>query len=228
QGAREHFRSILKEHLADRAENPEARIQEVFDREVPAFFERELSKVVRVFETKVTEALKPYEQRIHELTEAVRKKAAELFDIPCYVSRSSEVFAVEKKPYWVTHKWYTHFHLLPEGFLATLLPEKTRRAKLRQRMEKEIEELVTTNVENLRWATLQNLDQTFRQFVATINEHLERTVSATQGAIERVRSKKAEESQNVAWELEKLRRALKRLQALQEQLSMGHNLENTS
>ncbi len=217
--AREYFQSILEEHLAGRAEDLEARIQEVLDKEVPAFFEHELSEVVRVFEAKVAEVLQPYERRVHELTEVVRKKAAELFDIPCYVSKGPEIFAVEKKPYWVTHKWYTRFHLLPEGFLAAFLPEKTRRAKLRQRMEKEIEELVTTNVENLRWATLQNLDQAFRQFVATIDEHLERTVSATQGAIERVRFKKAEESQNVARELEELRKAFEKFQVLREYLS---------
>lgn len=217
--AREHLQGILEEHLAKGTEDLKTRIQEVLDAEVPAFFEHELSRAVCVFEAKVTEALKPYEQRVQELTEAVRKKAAELFDIPFYASKGPEIFAVEKKPYWVTHKWYTRFHILPEGFLATFLPEKTRRAKLRQRMEKEIEELVTTNVENLRWATLQNLDQTFRQFVATIDEHLERTVSATQGAIERARSKRAEESQSVARELEKLQKALEKFQVLRERLS---------
>lgn len=220
QKARMHFQGIVAEHLARGIEDLEVRLREALDAEVPLFFEHELSEVARGFEAKVTEALKPYEEKVYELTEAVRKKAAELFEIPYYVSQGSEIFTMEKKPYWVTHKWYTRFHVLPEGFLKVLLPERTRRMRLRQKVEKEIEELITTNVENLRWATLQNLDQTFRQFVAALDAHLERTIAATLGAIERVRSKKAEESQNIAWELERFQRAFEKFQALREHLSL--------
>lgn len=216
QKARAHFQDVVEKRLAGAKGDLEADIREALEEEIPAFFEHELSEVARVFEEKFVKTLQPYERKIRELTEAVRGKAAELFDIPHYVSQGSETFVMEKKPYWVTHKWYTHFSFLPEGLFSALLPERARRAKLRQQIQKEIEELVTTNVENLRWATLQNLDQTFRQFVAVLDEHLEQTITATQGAIERARSKRLEEGQNIVQELERLHSAFETFQALRE------------
>ena len=54
------------------------------------------------------------------------------------------------------------------------------------------------NVENLRWATLQGLDDTFRRFEATLDDRLAEAIEATHGAITAALSKKRDQADQVA------------------------------
>lgn len=209
QRARTHLLEIVATYLDSRTDNLEAKIQDTLAEAIPTFFEHELTEMAHAFEEKVTEVLGPYQRRVDELIETIRRKASELFDIPYYAPKSSEAFTMEKRPYWVTHKWYTHFSFLPEGMLSVFLPAGVRRGKLMKQVNEEIEELVVSNVENLRWATLQNLDQTFRQFHAALDERLEKTIAATHGAIEKARLRRIEQKENIAEEVTCLHSAIK-------------------
>ncbi|MGC8778495.1 MAG: dynamin family protein, partial [Candidatus Caldatribacteriaceae bacterium] len=206
QRARTHLLEIVTVHLDSRTDDLEKSIQDALAEAIPTFFEHELTEMARAFEAKVTEVLEPYQRRVEELIEAVRRKASELFDIPYHAPRSSEAFTMQKRPYWVTHKWYTHFSFLPEG-LSAFLPASIRRKKLLKQVHGEVEELVVSNVENLRWATLQNLDQTFRQFHSALDERLEKTIAATHGAVEKARQRRIAQRENIAEEVARLRSA---------------------
>jgi phosphoglycerate-specific signal transduction histidine kinase len=61
-----------------------------------------------------------------------------------------------------------------------------------------IEELVVSNVENLRWSTLQNLDTSFRRFAADLDERLRRTAEATRRAIRAAAEKRDRHADAVA------------------------------
>jgi len=213
--ARTHLLGVVEKHLTSPEDGYEEAIRSDLAEAIPAFFEHELSEMTCAFEQRVTEALKPYEQKVNDLIETVRRTASELFDIPYSILRSSEAFVVQKQPYWVTHKWYTHFSFLPEGLFSMFLPARVRQARIVRQVQEEIEELVTSNVENLRWATLQNLNQTFRQFHAALEEQLERTISATYGAIERARLKRMEKGQEAQENLARFRAAIATFTELQ-------------
>lgn len=215
QKARTHLLGVVEKHLTSPEGGYEETIRSDLAEAIPAFFEHELSEMTRAFEQRVTEALKPYEQKVNDLIETVRRTASELFDIPYSMLRSSEAFVVQKQPYWVTHKWYTHFSFLPEGLFSMFLPARVRKARIVRQVQEEIEELVTSNVENLRWATLQNLNQTFRQFHAALEEQLERTISATYGAIERARLKRMEKGQEAQENLARFHAAIATFTELQ-------------
>uniref|UniRef100_A0A7V4TII3 Dynamin family protein n=1 Tax=Candidatus Caldatribacterium saccharofermentans TaxID=1454753 RepID=A0A7V4TII3_9BACT len=204
QKARTHLFTVVEQCLATQHTHPEEAIRTTLAEAIPAFFERELSEIASAFAKRVAEVLEPYEQKVQELVETVRRTASELFDIPYTSPKSSETFAMYRRPYWITHKWYTHFSFLPEGVLSALLPAKVRQAKIVRRIQQEIEELVTSNVENLRWATLQNLNQTFHQFSEALEEQLEKTIAATYGAIEKAHLRRVEKSQNLQAEIASL------------------------
>jgi tRNA U34 5-carboxymethylaminomethyl modifying GTPase MnmE/TrmE len=208
QKARTYLKEVVEKHLHAEEDNLEAVLQDAIAEAVPAFFEHELTEMARAFEEKVTEVLEPYQKRVDELIETVRRAASELFDVPYYAPKSTEAFVMQKKPYWVTHKWYTHFSFLPEGALSVFLPRSVRRAKLLRQINEEIEELVISNVENLRWATLQNLGEAFRQFHEALDERLVKTVAATHGAIEKARLRRIEQKENIVEELVRLRSAV--------------------
>ena len=58
-----------------------------------------------------------------------------------------------------------------------------RKKRKWERTQRQIDEIVARNVENLRWNTLQSIDTTFRKFDHELDENLAKTVEATQGAI---------------------------------------------
>ena len=102
------------------------------------------------------------------------------------------------------------------------LPARVRQARIVRQVQEEIEELVTSNVENLRWATLQNLNQTFRQFHAALEEQLEKTISATYGAIERARLKRMEKDQEAQENLARFHAAIATFTELQAEFTASH------
>ena len=57
------------------------------------------------FNSHIADTLKPHQARANELMDAIRKGAAELFDIPYRAPESEGTFEATRQPYWVTHKW---------------------------------------------------------------------------------------------------------------------------
>jgi ribosomal protein L9 len=75
-------------------------------------------------------------------------------------------------------------------------------------------------VENLRWATLQNLDRAFRNFSTLLDERMSDTIKATHGAIQAACARRDEQSENTSAELEQLNRAAAKLEDVRQKFSM--------
>jgi GTPase SAR1 family protein len=176
----------------------EAAAREALAEAIPLIFERELGGMSREFNRLVAEALRPHEQRAANIIAQVRRGAADIFEIPYQAPQSDSAFVPVRAPYWVTHKWSSSLSPLPEGFLDRLLPLRWRRQIVHRRLGERIEELVVSNVENLRWSTLQNLDTSFRRFAADLDERLRRTAEATRRAIRAAAEKRDRHADAVA------------------------------
>jgi hypothetical protein len=124
-----------------------------------------------------------------------------------------------RKPFWVTQKWDQTIGSLAGGAVEKLLPAGLRAARLKQRPSAEIDELAQRNVENLRWATLQNFENAFRRFAAWFDERLTEAIGATQGAIEAALNKRRGHEQQAETELSRLHGAADRIAAAQRELA---------
>ncbi|MCL4516846.1 MAG: dynamin family protein [Firmicutes bacterium] len=216
QKARVYLKGTVWESLARiDAAFDENRVQEDLADAIPRFFEHELGEMAHAFDLRVSEVLLPHQQRADELIETVRKTAAELFKVPYHALESSGAFQMNRQPYWVTHPWNSTLNPLPVGWAARLLPAGLRRARLEKRLMKQVEELVLFNVENLRWATLQNLDQAFRSFGSTLDEHLQAAIAATHGAIQAAQAKRRDQTPTIAPEIARLQSAIVELENIQ-------------
>lgn len=218
QKARAYLSRVVEEALAETgAKAPDERaVQDALAGAIPGFFERELDNLKRTFERQVAEALPPHRRRAEELVETVRRNAAELFDIPYQALAGSDTFMLSREPYWVTQQGGATLSPFPPGLMERLLPAGYRRSRLRRRLADQIETLTLRNVENLRWATLQSLDQTCRRFRAALDERLRETIAATQGAIQIAYARRQEQTAAIAAEvahLESAGQALEQIQA---------------
>lgn len=197
----DHFRHILEEILKNPVTIDEAR-KELLE-EIPLFFERELARMSRVFESKVAENLKPYQEQADGIIERIRKSAADLFETSYRAPESSEAFQMARQPYWSTSVRSSFMNPFPEGLLYGMLPGALRIRRMKKYLAEEVELLIFQNVENLRWTTLQNLNQALRRFSLDLAQHRNDTVAATEGAIAEAARKRMEQADQVSRELER-------------------------
>jgi hypothetical protein len=185
---------------------------------IPEFFGPKLEELSRSFNYEVERTLARHVEAAEALVGSVRQQAAELFDIPAIPQRGADAFEIRREPFWVTQKWDQTIGSLAASALEKLLPAALRLRRSRKRLTEQVEELVQRNIENLRWATLQNLENAFRQFSGWLDDRLAEAIAATQGAIEAALNRRMQHEYRAEEELSRLRAAAEWIAGVQRQL----------
>ncbi len=180
-----------------------AAVADAWAEAIPAFFEAQQENLNEQVKAYLLECLAPHEQRLARLEETLRRTAADLFQVPYRSLQPEEALEIKKRPYWVLNTWNT-------DALPVLKSAEQRR-----------DELVRRNVENIRWAMLQNLNVSFAHFAAKVRERLAETVAATRGAMDAARSRKKTHSGNVQVEAERMADAIAAVEALKAGIAVG-------
>jgi len=204
--ARGHFADLLNRELNNTAGRAglEDRAKKMIAENIPLFFERHLGDLSRDMEKRIGDLINLHQGRANELLETIQRTACELFDLPYTPLREAGAPDRVRKPYWVTHRWSNRLSSVPTGMLDWALPRPVLFRQVKKRILEEVEDLLMHNVENLRWATLQNIDRTFRRFVSQLDEHLKRTIEGTRNAILHGRERQEKGRDRVVGEIEAL------------------------
>ncbi|HEV8721402.1 MAG TPA: dynamin family protein [Candidatus Binatia bacterium] len=219
--ARRHLGEVI-ELLFKNNENPEAierLARDQLTEEIPLFFGAKLASFCSEVNHALQEAIAPYYQRVEGLISALRSTAAELFDIPYRAPMGSGAFETRYRPYWVTQKWNTSISPVPEGFTDHFLPSELRKHRKQKRLAEEVEALVIRNVENIRWATLRNLDDACRRVSTTIDERLQETAEATRNAMRAAHLRQKQNENMAEPEINRLRQKATELAELENALA---------
>lgn len=218
--ARKFLDGVVRNALVDNGSEVlnEETLQEALEEAIPGYFEHEIGATIDLFRNRVAEVLRPHQDRADQLIEAIRRTAAELFEISYSAPESDRAFEAVRQPYWVTRKWSSTLTPIPEGALDRLLPAGMRNRRIRKRLQEQIDSLVLYNVENLRWATLQNINDTFSRFGSELDERLADTTAATHGAIRAAIDRRRDRSEVVAPEVERIERIAGELSGIQTRL----------
>jgi len=173
-------------------------VHDVIAEEIPDYFEHELRIISHTTEQSVSLVLNEHQRDVDELIRSIRMAASSYFDIPLHETGEKKVWALEHEPYWVARKgWQTMMGILTEGITAKLVPLSIRKGKIVSEVSDNIMQLILHNSENIRWATLQNINMTFLRFHSEFNSDMNRIIEATEGAIEtaiRFRTEHAEKT----------------------------------
>jgi GTPase SAR1 family protein len=197
----------------------EQRAKELLEEEIPPFFGAKLGAFFSAVNRKLEEVIVPYEARLADLLGSLRSAAADLFEIPYRPSSASSAFEMRHKPYWVTQKWNTSISPVSEGFSDRFFPSEIRKRRTQKRLTEEVESLIIHNVENIRWATLRNLDAAFRRISAAFDERLRETAQATRHAMMAAQLKRKQNESTIVAELARIRQTGERLAELADALS---------
>jgi Dynamin family len=191
---------------------------------IPEFFGPKLSEVSRSFAAEIEAMLARHVREAESVIASVRQAAAALFEIPAMPVGEGEVFVMAREPFWVTQKWDETIGSFAAGALDKMLPASVRAARIRNRVAAQVDGLVQRNVENLRWATLQNIDDAFRRFSNWFDERLAETVDATRGAIETALEQRQQHAEAAEAALGELRRAAECVAAAKHELPASPEL----
>jgi len=226
----EHLRAPLCEQLiavaesaiaASSPQDPGRTAEQAVAEAIPIWFERELGRITTMMDEQVATRLKEHEHRANDLIESIRKAAAELFDIPYHAPSGERAYEPVRRPYWVEHDWDSTYSPIPAEVINRLLPRALRENRARDRMERQIKTLVIRNLENLRYETLLNIDAAFRKFSMDLDTNLGLTIEATQGAIRTALEERKRHEENVADQIEELKRTATKIQCVIDTFGSG-------
>jgi GTP-binding protein EngB required for normal cell division len=211
---REQLTKIAKDAIAAAPKNPELAAQQAVADAIPAWFERELGKISAMEGEQVASVLKSHEGSANELIESIRKGAAELFEIPYRAPKGGEVYHLVRKPFWVDHEWESTFSPISSAVIERILPGSLRENRAKSRMKKQIDVLVIRNLENLRYETLQSIDEGFRKFSSDLDTNLGLTINATHGAIRSALDERKRHEEKVAGRIDELKKTATEIQCV--------------
>jgi GTP-binding protein EngB required for normal cell division len=199
----------------------EIEVRESLAARIPHLFEAEFAN----FEVDARQTLESFlarhQERANELINGVRKLASDLFAVSFAAPEAAGAFQAKRVPYWVTAPREALADV-PASILDALAPEALRRRRLHNRLALQADEIVARNVENLRWAIRQNLEDAVRTFQTALDERLRLSQDATRQAIaDGLRHRAAAESESKS-EVESLAYMQIRLAGLADSLE-GHN-----
>lgn len=176
---------------------------------IPDYFAGLLTETTAAVDRELGARLQRHRDRIDGLVDTVRREAAALFALPYPDRPKGEVYVIEREPFWVSRKhWSSVLSPVAADLLERALPRGMRERRVRERLSRQIESLVLHNVENLRWATLQNIDAAFRRFREDLDTDLDGAIQVTGGAIRAASERRQEEIEETAEEIGRLKRAL--------------------
>jgi GTP-binding protein EngB required for normal cell division len=214
------FADVIDSHMSDRGSTvAEDTIRDALSAAIEEEFERARNNTAGAVSADSIAVVTAHQQRIDALIDTIRRTTARVFDVPLRERVEQFTFELAQEPYWMTES--LRLRLLPDTsrMIDRVLPAKLRRARRRARIFDQAEELILRNAENLRWALLRGLDETFRGAIANLEERLDDAVKATKGVIAEAIAQRNDRSFKVEPEVARLRHAAVSLDALRAHLA---------
>ncbi|HPC55855.1 MAG TPA: dynamin family protein [Methanolinea sp.] len=210
-----HLQGVASRAMSTGGDPDPRNVEAAIAQEIPVYFEHTLGEVTERFDREMVAVLSAHREKAEALSESIRAAASTIFEIPHHRASPGGPLVLAREPYWVSRRtWSGMLGLISPDLVDRALPRAMREKRLRGRIAREIHSLVVQNVENLRWATLQNVDAAFRIFSREIDEELARTIDATHGAIAAAYRQRKERAEEIAERVRFLGEASRTLQEL--------------
>ena len=194
----------------------ESEILARLETDVPQLFQSEFEQFETQTREFLTKLLREHQLKGDGLIANVRELAITLLEIPYLAPVAEEAFQPKKIPYWVTVPRQSL--VVTPSVIDTLLPSTIRLERARGRLRHHVEEIVTRNVENLRWALRQNVETSIRDFRTQLDDRLRLSQEATRTAMEAGLRRRQDTEEGVHDELAGLADVTKKFNLLKQRL----------
>lgn len=181
-------------------------------------FDSARGELTTTFSNQTDKAIVDHQLRIDELVARVRQAAADIFSIPFVPQHEHEQFRLGEDPYWVTEN--IRATLIPDVSRITdrFLSKGARLTRLRMRMTQQSNDLVVRNGENLRWALLRGIDDSFRNADARLAERFDEVIAGTKGLIDEAMVRRRMKTTEITFDVGRLEKAATQLSKMRRDL----------
>jgi 8-oxo-dGTP pyrophosphatase MutT (NUDIX family)/GTP-binding protein EngB required for normal cell division len=131
----------------------------------------------------VDTTLNDHQRRIGALIDDIRRTADELFNTPFQAGFEPDSFSLGEDPYWLTEKIQTTLLPQPSRLVDRIVPYHARVRRRIARVLWQVDELILRNAENLRWAILRGIDETFGKASFRFEQRLDNAIATTNGIV---------------------------------------------
>jgi hypothetical protein len=189
------------------------------DTVVPALFEAERERFYDEIKSRMLKIFAARMRRFGRLLYEVRRTASDLLGVRFQPPPEIADVDSNHEPYWVGSGEVLTLAHASGAFLGRFMPGPLRRAYARKRLRDELEVVVTRNVENLRWASRQNVEDAFRTFQGKLDEELEDSLAMICAAMLAARQRRAGEADQVSVAIAAAEAAKARLAAIRSEIT---------
>jgi predicted nucleic acid-binding protein len=196
---RRRARTTLEEELEQALsldDDAESARRAVLEKVVP-LFETELDRSDSSLDERMKRMVDAHAKRIGELNNMVRQTAASVMDVEFRGAEHIKAIEFRHEPYWITSNRIEMASPIPPGALDRFLLASTRKKRIRRRLQNEIETLVRRNVENLRWAARQNVEDAFRRLDAGLDQLFANSIETTRNVIIAARVRRLDQADRI-------------------------------
>jgi GTPase Era involved in 16S rRNA processing len=218
-GLAEDLAQRAREALTGRLRRPGGEAHAALSAEVERFFGRVETEMPATVAARFHAVQTLHCQEVETLIEQIRRTAADLFEVPCLEGVALEGWEMLKEARIFRQRWITSFTEEAASLMTGLLPRALRAKRLERRLRQDIEYLVARNVEELRWATRQNLEDAIRGFQARMDAQIESTIAIIRSAVDAAMAHQGQRASQMAPELQRLEGHRQRLAQLAGKLS---------
>ncbi len=220
--AEKHFTGTVTTFLLDTADLDvaESAAQQCLADEAEAFFAARYQPFSQRVQQELTSLLTTYANQADTLINDLRHLAADLLAFTFVPLNPDEPPTRLQTPYWVRSAIMGGLGLpVPPGLWERLLPPAKRRERIMGRLQPLAEKLALRNTEHLRWAVVQNTQQTLRQFQVHVDSRWQETIEATAQVLETAVSQRAQHAAACADTLADLDQLIDAVHALIDEIS---------
>jgi GTPase Era involved in 16S rRNA processing len=220
--AEAHFSSIMQTAVADHdpGEAEEIAQKQLADA-AEAFFAAHYPSFSQRIQADLSALLTPYAAQADALLDDLRHLASDLFGFEFIPLNPDEPPTRLQTPYWsrsVLIRSGLGLAVSP-GLWESLLSPARRRQRILSRLQPLAERLALRNAERLRWAVVQNTQQTLRQFQAHLDARWQETIEATAQVLETAVSQRRRRVVASAADMDAIDHLINALHALAQGLS---------
>ncbi|HEY9594004.1 MAG TPA: dynamin family protein, partial [Spirochaetia bacterium] len=140
---------------------------------IPGYFEAAAADATRHMAETLASAFATHSRRANALLDDVRKTASEVFEVPRVSHAVSADSVLKERLNWVTRPWSVVLSPIPDSVVDGLLPGAVRAKRIRNRVMANLDELVTRNVENLRWSLIRGVKDSYERMASELDAAIE-------------------------------------------------------
>jgi len=182
------------------------------------YFEDKYKVLSDEIEDKALDILNELKTAFEEPLKQIKKAAADFFHVNIKIPEEAVKFEFERSPYWIDRSSEMTYKTIKDNLFIKILPGALKQHVLSIKLKSDFENIVLRDAGNIRWALIQNMQNTFIKYEEYYNDKFEEMKKAIINAVESVKQTKTEIESSGKEKMSKVQHLFKNISSISERI----------